>query len=129
MCIRDRADGVLDGVVCGFALRNFLGLPPVFAELARTVRRGGRIALLDVATPKNPVVRLGHGVYFGRVVPLIGGLLSDGSAYRYLPRSVAYLPPPATMLDQLRAAGFEAVERSLLTGGLSQLITATRGAA
>ena len=120
------ADAAADGAVSGFALRNFVALPPFFAELARVLRPGGRIALLDVAEPANPVLRAGHAVYFGKVVPRIGGLLSDGAAYRYLPRSVAYLPPPAAMLDDLRAAGFTAVERRLLSGGITQLITGTR---
>ena len=91
------------GVTCGFALRNFAGLPPFFAELARVVRPGGRIALLEVAEPPNRLLRAGHGFYFGKVVPLVGGLLSDPAAYRYLPRSVAYLPEPTAMLDQLAA--------------------------
>lgn len=121
------ADGVLDGAVSGFALRNFVALPALFAELARVVRPGGRIALLDVAAPSNPVLRAGHGVYFGRVVPLIGAALSDGAAYRYLPRSVSYLPPVPVMLGALRDAGFRVVERRLLSGGLTQLLTATRG--
>ncbi len=116
----------VDGVVCGFALRNLVALPPALAELARIVRPGGRIALLDVSVPANRVLRLGHGVYFGRVVPLIGGLLSDGAAYRYLPKSVAYLPPPAEMLRMIHDAGFTAVERSQLSTGISQLICATR---
>jgi demethylmenaquinone methyltransferase/2-methoxy-6-polyprenyl-1,4-benzoquinol methylase len=119
-------DASIDGVTCGFALRNFAALPPFFAELGRVVRPGGRIALLEVAAPPNPILRWGHAIYFGKVVPLIGGLLSDGSAYRYLPKSVAYLPEPEVMLDQIRAAGFTDVDRRLLSTGIAQLVTATR---
>jgi demethylmenaquinone methyltransferase / 2-methoxy-6-polyprenyl-1,4-benzoquinol methylase len=63
------------------------------------------------------------------VVPLVGAALSDGAAYRYLPRSVAYLPEVGEMLNRLRLTGFVALERRLLTGGITQLITATRGPA
>jgi demethylmenaquinone methyltransferase/2-methoxy-6-polyprenyl-1,4-benzoquinol methylase len=119
-------DGALDGVTCGFALRNLVELGAFFDELGRAVRAGGRIALLDVATPPNAVIRWGHSVYFGKVVPRIGGLLSDPAAYRYLPKSVAYLPPPVEMLERLRAAGFTTVQRRLLSGGITQLVTATR---
>ena len=122
-------DGSVDGVTCGFALRNFESLPPFFAELARVTSPGGRIALLEVAEPPNRFLRWGHGLYFGKDVPFIGGLLSDPAAYRYLPRSVAYLPEPATLLDQLAGAGFEAVQRELLSVGISQLVTARRAAA
>ncbi len=116
----------VDGAVSGFALRNFVALAPLFAELARVVRPSGRIALLDVATPTNAVLRAGHAAYFGHVVPRIGAVLSDRDAYRYLPRSVAYLPPTGELLDTLEGAGFHAVERRLLAGGITQLITATR---
>jgi len=112
------ADASVDGAVSGFALRNFVALPPVFAELARVVQPGGRVALLEVAKPP--------GFYFQRVVPRIGGLLSDPSAYRYLPRSVAYLPPPAELCSLLRDAGFGSVTRTSLSAGVAQLLVATR---
>lgn len=120
-------DGALDGATCGFALRNLTAVPPLFAELARVLRLGGRAGLLEVDSPTNPVLRCGHGLYFGRIVPLIGGLLSDRDAYRYLPESVAYLPPPEELIDGLRSAGFIDVRRHKLSAGIAQLITATRG--
>ncbi len=118
-------DAALDGATCGFALRNFVDLPAFLAELARVVRPDGRIALLDVATPPNRLLRAGHSIYFGKVVPRIGALLSDGEAYRYLPRSVAYLPEPDELMRIVRAAGFSDATRTLLSGGISQLLVGT----
>lgn len=119
-------DGAVDGVTCGFALRNLVDLPTFFGELARVVRPGGRIALLDVGIPHNKAVRWGNSIYFGKVVPKIGALLSDGPAYRYLPKSVAYLPPKDEMLASLRAAGFTDATHHQLSGGLTQLMIGTR---
>jgi demethylmenaquinone methyltransferase / 2-methoxy-6-polyprenyl-1,4-benzoquinol methylase len=119
-------DASADGVTCGFALRNVADLGALFDELGRVVRPGGRIALLEAAEPENPVLRAGHGIYFRRVVPAIGGALSDREAYAYLPRSMAYLPPPERMLAMLAGSGFTDAGRSLLTGGAAQLLTGTR---
>jgi len=119
-------DGAADGATSGFALRNFVDLGAFLAELARVVRPGGRIALLEVAEPPNPVLRWGHGIYFGKVVPRIGGLLSDGSAYRYLPKSVAYLPEPDELVAMIHRAGFGDAHRATLSGGISQLLVGTR---
>jgi demethylmenaquinone methyltransferase/2-methoxy-6-polyprenyl-1,4-benzoquinol methylase len=120
------ADGSLDGAVSAFALRNFTEIPAVVAELARVVRPGGRIALLDAAVPTSVLARAGHKVWFEHAVPLIGGLLSDREAYRYLPDSVEYLPPPARLLAILRDRGFASAQRRTLSAGATQLLTATR---
>lgn len=118
--------GSVHGVTCGFALRNLVDLERFFGELARVVQHGGRIALLDVSTPTNPFLRFGNRIYFGRIVPLIGGVLSDRAAYRYLPKSVAYLPAPDRLVEMLSTAGFNDVVHQQLSGGLTQLLTATR---
>jgi demethylmenaquinone methyltransferase/2-methoxy-6-polyprenyl-1,4-benzoquinol methylase len=119
-------DASADGVTCGFALRNVVSLDDLFAELARVVRPGGAIELLDASRPEQPVLRAGHAVYFEHVVPLIGGLLSDRDAYAYLPRSMAYLPPPDQMLAMLRGAGFPSARRLQLSGGITQLFAGVR---
>lgn len=119
-------DGAIDGITCGFALRNFTGLGPFLADCARVLRADGRLALLDVAEPRSKVLRAGHHVYFQRVVPFVGGLLSDRDAYRYLPASTVYLPPPDELLAMVRDAGFTDVRRSLLGLGAAQLVVGTR---
>ncbi len=119
-------DGGADGVTCGFALRNVLDLGDFFAECARVLRPGGRVALLEVCEPANPVLRAGHSVYFNKVVPLVGGLVSDRSAYRYLPKSLAYLPPGPEIVSLLSGAGFADVSRRMLSVGIAQLLTGTR---
>jgi len=119
-------DGGADGVTCGFALRNVVDLGAFFSELGRVVKPGGRIALLDASEPDNRVMRAGHGVYFRHVVPRIGGMLSDAGAYAYLPRSMAYLPPPAEMVAMLGQAGFPDAARTQLSGGITQLLVGTR---
>ena len=122
------AGGSLDGVVCGFALRNLSDLGIFYAELGRTVRPDGRIALLEIAEPTGRGLRWSHRFYFRRIVPAVGGLLSDRAAYRYLPASLRFLPAPQALAEQLRRAGFTDVEHRFLSGGIAQLFTATRGA-
>ena len=119
-------DSSVDGIICGFALRNLVDLDVFFAECARVIRPGGRVALLDVGVPHNPVIRFGNNIYFGKIVPRIGALLSDGPAYRYLPRSVAYLPERHELVEKLRAAGFADATHDQLSGGLTQLMVGTR---
>ena len=116
----------VDAVICGFALRNLVDLSTFFVEIARVLKPGGRVVLLDVGIPHNPIIRFGNNIYFGKIVPKIGALLSDKDAYRYLPRSVAYLPPRAELTAMLRTAGFNDAEHRQLSGGLTQLLSGTR---
>jgi demethylmenaquinone methyltransferase/2-methoxy-6-polyprenyl-1,4-benzoquinol methylase len=120
-------DGSLDGVVCGFALRNFVDLDTVFRACARVLRANGRFVALDAAVPERAVLRLGNAVWFRGAVPLLGRFLAhDADAYRYLPRSTAYLPAPEVLLGRLAGAGFGAVHRRTLTGGSVQLLVGAR---
>ncbi len=122
-------DGAFDGLVCGYALRNFTDLSATLAECARVLRPGGRLAVLEVDTPASPLWRAGFELWFTKVVPALGAIVSDRGAYRYLPKSVAYLPPAPELRRMLLDAGFSAVGIRPLAGGLSQLIVATRAGA
>ncbi len=120
-------DGFGTVLTCGFALRNFVSLPDVFREMARVLAPGARFALLDVDRPDSALLRAGHSFYFDRVVPLVGRLLSDRSAYRYLPQSTAYLPPPDELRAMLSGVGFLDVGREVLLLGSAQILTGVRG--
>jgi len=113
-------------VLSGFALRNFVSIPRALQEAARVLKSGGRLALLEVDTPRNTFLKWGHVFYFQGIVPILGSLISDRKSYTYLPRSVVYLPEEAELLEMVRAAGFEQVGKESLSGGVVQLMTAVR---
>jgi demethylmenaquinone methyltransferase/2-methoxy-6-polyprenyl-1,4-benzoquinol methylase len=119
-------DGSITAAACGFALRNFASLEAVLAELARVLAPHARVALLDVDRPRSAWLRRGHGVWFDRVVPTVGGWLSDRDAYAYLPQSTAYLPEERELAALLAASGFAASRRRRLALGAAQLWTARR---
>lgn len=122
-------DASVSAVTCGFALRNFASLDAVFAELARVVAPGGRIALLDVDRPRAAWLRAGHSFWFDRVVPRVGGWLSDRDAYAYLPQSTVYLPDAPALAALLDRHGFASPRRRGLLLGAAQLWTARRAGA
>ena len=115
-----------DGLTCGYALRNFTDLAATFDEMARVLRPGGRLSLLEVAEPEKGLLRAGFRIWFRHVVPFIGSLVSDRAAYHYLPRSTAYLPPSHDIVTMLNSSGFSAVNHRRVMGGLSQQFIATR---
>ena len=120
-------DACFDGVVCGFALRNFVALSVVFHECARVLKEGGRFAAVDATVPTNPVMRAGNAVWFRGAVPVLGRLLAhDEDAYRYLPKSTAYLPAHDALASQLAHANFYDARVDTFTGGSVLLLTGTR---
>jgi demethylmenaquinone methyltransferase / 2-methoxy-6-polyprenyl-1,4-benzoquinol methylase len=119
-------DGSLDGAISGFALRNVVDIAACFREAARVIRPGGRAVFLEVSEPPSPLVRRAHALYFRRIVPMVGGLLSDRRAYQYLPASTAYLPSPKDLLGMLSDAGFIHCRRVQLGAGAAQLLIGNR---
>ena len=119
-------DSSVDGVTCGFALRNFHDIHPFLEETARILKPGARLALLEVDEPKNAFIKAGHSFYFNKVVPFIGGLFSDKAAYSYLPHSVIYLPKENELIEMIQSSGFKNVKKFRLTGGIAQLLIAEK---
>lgn len=119
-------DAAVSVITSAFALRNFVSIAAVLREAARVAGDGARLVLLEVDVPDNLFSRWGHAAYFRHVVPLVGGLLSDRRAYRYLPRSTVYLPPHDELLRLICDAGWRDPVKYRLSGGIAQLIFARR---
>lgn len=120
-------DGAGDAATVAFGIRNVQDAAVACRELARVLRPGGRLAILEFGAPRIPGVRTLYQWYFGQVLPRIGRLVSGhGGAYSYLPASVGAFPPPEMFMATLRHAGFEAVQAVPLTFGIVYLYTATR---
>ena len=120
------AAGEFDAVTIGFGVRNFQDLPRGLEELARVVRPGGRIAVLEITRPRG-VLRPFFRLWFDVLVPLAGKVLPGGKAYTYLPASVRRFPGAEDLSALLEAAGFVGVSHRLLGGGIVALHTAERG--
>ncbi len=122
------ADGVFDAVTSGFAMRNVADIAAAFAEMHRVTRPGGRVVCLEVARPGNPLVRWGHALYFRRVVPLLGRLVSgQAAAYAYLPASADRFPPPPVLADIMVAAGWQQVRFVQVGLGAAAIHTGIKG--
>ena len=121
------ADGTADAATIAFGIRNVQDRAAGCAEIARVLRPGGRLAILEPAAPTTPGLRQLYRWYFQTVLPLVGRMISghDG-AYSYLPASVGAFPPPAEFVKILQGAGFSRVDAVPLTFGIVYLYVATK---
>jgi demethylmenaquinone methyltransferase/2-methoxy-6-polyprenyl-1,4-benzoquinol methylase len=113
-------DAAFDAATIGFGIRNVDDLDAGLRELARVVRPGGRLAVLEITRPRG-VLRPFFRLWFDVLVPLAGKALPGGAAYSYLPASVRRFPGPDDLADALRRAGFADVGYRLLAGGIVSL--------
>ena len=119
------SDGEFATATVGFGARNFSDLDRGLAEMARVVRRGGTVVVLEITTPTRPPLSGFYRLWFDRVVPLIGKLAGDPQAYEYLPSSVKRFPPPAELAARMDRCGLD-VRYILTAGGIIALHVGTK---
>jgi|1186.fasta_scaffold05833_2 demethylmenaquinone methyltransferase/2-methoxy-6-polyprenyl-1,4-benzoquinol methylase len=119
-------DASFDAVTIGFGARNLADLDRGLAELARVLRPGGRLVILEITQPRRPPLSAFYSLWFDRIVPLLGTVAGDRGAYSYLPESVKRFPSPEGLAERIAGAGFPRVRCIVLAGGI---ITIHAGAA
>lgn len=123
-------DGVFDGAMIGFGIRNVPDFRAGLSELRRALRPGGRLVVLEFSTPPSRLLWRAYNFYFFNVLPRIGGLLTGRErAYRYLTHSVAGFPGAAEFGRAMEECGFMRVSWRALTGGIVCIHTGVAGAA
>ncbi len=118
-------DDSFDAATVGFGVRNFADLYQGLAEMARVVRPGGRVVVLEFTTPTRAPLSLFYSLWFDRVVPLLGRLSADPDAYAYLPESVKRFPAPAALAGELERAGLGEIRYLLTAGGIVTIHSGT----
>ncbi len=120
-------DAVFDAVMCAYGVRNFEHLEAGLTEMARVLRPGGKLAILEFSKPKGALMAPLFAFYFKAILPLIGKLVSRHSrAYTYLPESVAAFPEGDAFTAMLSRCGFAAPRARPLSFGITTLYTATK---
>ncbi|MGH2954604.1 MAG: bifunctional demethylmenaquinone methyltransferase/2-methoxy-6-polyprenyl-1,4-benzoquinol methylase UbiE [Solirubrobacterales bacterium] len=118
-------DGSFDAVTVGFGVRNLADLERGIGEMARVLRPGGRMVILEITEPRRPPLSTFFKVWFDRVVPLLGAF-ADDEAYSYLPESVKSFPPPEGLALHLDRAGLERIRYVILAGGIIAIHSGAR---
>jgi demethylmenaquinone methyltransferase/2-methoxy-6-polyprenyl-1,4-benzoquinol methylase len=111
-------DASFDAATVGFGARNFADLRRGLSEMARVVRPGGRVVVLEITTPERPPLSWFFRIWFDRVVPMLGRAAGDPDAYSYLPSSVRRFPGPRALGAELAAAGLDDIRWVLTAGGI-----------
>src|SRR5215211_7644836 len=120
------ADGEFAAATVGFGARNFGDLDRGLAEMARVVRPGGRVVVLEITSPSKPPLSWFFKAWFDTVVPALGRLAGDPDAYTYLPSSVRRFPGPEELAARMAAAGLGDVRWLLTAGGIIAMHVGTR---
>ncbi len=120
-------DNTFDAVTVAFGVRNFEHLQQGYQEMARVLRPGGMLCVLELSTPTNKLIRWFYDLYTLHIIPAIGSIKSgDKSAYRYLPNSIAAVPQGDDMLQLMRNAGLKEATFRRLTLGVCTIYTAVK---
>jgi demethylmenaquinone methyltransferase / 2-methoxy-6-polyprenyl-1,4-benzoquinol methylase len=112
------ADGEFEAATVGFGARNFADLRQGLSEMARVVRPGGRVVVLEITTPERPPLSWFFRLWFDRLVPLMGRFAGDPDAYSYLPNSVKRFPSARALAEELAAVGLVRIRYVITCGGI-----------
>jgi demethylmenaquinone methyltransferase / 2-methoxy-6-polyprenyl-1,4-benzoquinol methylase len=120
-------DGQFDAVTVGFGVRNFADRDRGLREMARVLKPGGRLVVLEFTEPTRPPFSTFYSLWFDRIVPVLGHLTANPEAYSYLAESVHSFPDPHGLATKMEGAGLERIRWLILAGGILAIHSGIRG--